>query len=192
MKLKRVAILVAAFLLPGCSTVGPIETSGDASALPPFRTFHIYEEQFVFTTDISAEQRERVTRELRAAAVRALNARGYVEATDADVFVTLGAISRPVLDTESNSSGSSRLHHVDTSVLDASRAPGGVPESEMMPSGAGREGDLILYILDPKTHRAMWRASANGSATTPNEALRKARATYSAMVEKLPRAAPPK
>jgi hypothetical protein len=193
MKFEQVAILaLAASLLAGCATVGPIETSGDASALPPFRTFHIYEEQFVFATDISADQRERVSRELRAAAVNALNARGYEEATDADVFVTLGAISRPVLDTESESSGNSRLHPVDTSVLDPSRPPGGVPESQMMPSGAGREGDLILYILDPKTHRALWRASANGSATTPNEALRRARATYSAMVEKLPRAAPPK
>lgn len=191
MKFKPVAILVAALLLPGCATVGPIETSGDASALPPFRTFHIYEEQFVFTTDISADQRERVSRELRAAAVSALNARGYEEATDADVFVTLGAISRPVLDTESDTSGNSRLHPVDTSVLDPGR-PAGVPESQMMPSGAGREGDLILYILDPKTHRALWRANANGSATTPSEALRRARATYSAMVEKLPRAAPPK
>jgi hypothetical protein len=191
MKLKRVAILVAAFLLPGCATVGPIETSGDVAALPPFRTFHIYEEQFVFTTDISAEQREQVSRELRAAALSALNARGYEEATDADVFITLGAISRPVLDTQSDTSGNSRLHPVDTSVLDPGRPPG-VPESQMMPSGAGREGDLILYILDPKTHRALWRASANGSATTPSEALRRARATYSAMVEKLPRAAPPK
>jgi hypothetical protein len=190
MKLRQVAILAfAAFLLPGCGTIGTIETSGDAAALPPFRTFHIYEEQFVFATDISADQRERVSRELHAAAVSALNSRGYEEATDADVFVTLGALSRPVLDTDSDSGSNSRLHAVDTTVLDTSRPPD-VPESEMTPSGAGREGDLILYLLDPKTHRALWRASASGAATTPSEALRKARATYSAMVEKLPRAAP--
>jgi Domain of unknown function (DUF4136) len=179
---------LAACLLPGCATVGPIETSGDPASLPPFRTFHVYEEQFVFATEISAEQRERVSKELRAAAVSALNGRGYQEvAADADVLVTLGAISRPTLSTESES-GDSRLHPVDTSVLDPGRPPG-VPESERMPSGAGREGDLILYLLDPKTHRALWRASANGSATTPAEALRRARATYAAMVEQLPRAA---
>jgi Domain of unknown function (DUF4136) len=188
MTLKPFPTLVfVACLLPGCATVGPIETSGDPASLPAFRTFHVYEEQFVFATEISAEQRAHVSRELRQAAVSALNERGYREAADADVFVTLGAISRPVLDTGSESS-SSRLHPVDTSVLDTGRPPG-VPESERMPSGAGREGDLILYLLDPKTHRALWRASSSGSATTPAEALRKARATYKAMVEQLPRAA---
>jgi hypothetical protein len=188
MELKLFPILgFVACLLAGCATVGPIETSGDPASLPPFRTFHVYEEQFVFATDISAEQRARVSSELREAAVSALTARGYQEATDADVLVTLGAISRPTLDTQTESSNS-RLHPVDTSVLDPGRPPG-VPESEMMPSGAGREGDLILYLLDPKTHRALWRASANGSATTPSEALRKARATYAAMVAQLPRAA---
>jgi hypothetical protein len=52
--------------------------------------------------------------------------------------------------------------------------------------GIGREGDLILYLLDPKTQRTVWRASSSGSATTPAEALRKVRATYRAMVQKLP------
>ena len=60
-----------------------------------------------------------------------------------------------------------------------------------MPAGTGREGDLILYLLDPKTQKVMWRASSNGAATTPSEALRSARATYAAMVAKLPRAAGP-
>jgi hypothetical protein len=189
MTFKQLSILVfVAWLLPGCATVGPIETSGDPASLPPFKTFHVYEEQFVFATEISAEQRAQVAKELRQAAVSALNGRGYKEvAADADVLVTLGALSRPTLSDESESS-SSRLHPVDTSVLDTSRPPG-VPESEMTPSGAGREGDLILYLLDPKTHRALWRASSNGSATTPAEALRRARATYAAMVEQLPRAA---
>jgi len=188
MTLKPFPILVfVGCLLPGCAGIGPIETSGDTAALPPIRTFHIFEEQFVFATEVSDERRKHVARELREAAVSALKERGYREASDADVLVTLGAISRPTLSTESESSGG-LLHPVDTSVLDAGRPPG-VPESEIKPSGAGREGDLILYLLDPKTHRALWRASASGSATTPAEALRKARKTYAAMVAKLPKAA---
>jgi hypothetical protein len=188
MMLKRFAMLAfVSFLLPGCATVGPIETSGDPAQLPPFRTFRIHEEQFVFATEISAEQRARISRELRQAAVSALNQRGYQEASDADVLVTLGAISRPTLNSDSESS-SGRLHPVDTSVLDAGR-PIGASESQFLPSGVGREGDLILYLLDPKTQRALWRASSTGSATTPSEALRRARATYAAMVAKLPRAA---
>lgn len=175
-------------LLPGCATIGPIETSGDLASLPPFRTFRIYDEQFVFATEISAEQRERVSRELRGAAVSALRERGYREAPEADVLVTLGALSRLTFPAEPESS-SGPLHPVDTSVLDTSRPPSTAPASEIRPPGTGREGDLILYLLDPKTHRPLWRASSNGSATTPAEAVRMARATYAAMVAKLPRAA---
>jgi hypothetical protein len=189
MLLKRFTMLAfVAWLSSGCATVGPIETSGDPASVPPFSTFRIHEEQFVFATEISAKQREQISKELRQAAVNALNGRGYREATDADVLVTLGAISRPTLETDSGSSSSGRLKPVDTSVLDAGK-PIGQSESELLPSGVGREGDLILYLLDPKTQRVVWRASSNGSATTPSEALRRARATYAAMVEKLPRAA---
>jgi hypothetical protein len=185
MTLKRPQVLVlVSLLLQACATVGPIEVSGDPAALPPFRTFRVHEEQFVFATEISAEQQARVSKELRQAAVNALNQRGYTEASNADVLVTLGAISRPVLSTESRP-GDGGLRPIDTSVLDAGR-PLGVPESDRMPSGEGREGDLILHLLDPKTERALWRASSNGSATTPSEALRRARATYAAMVARLP------
>jgi hypothetical protein len=185
MTLKRLTVLVlVSFVLQGCATIGPIEVSGDPASLPPFRTFRVHEEQFAFATEISAEQRARISKELRQAAVSALNQRGYVEASDADVLVTLGAISRPTLHVETESGGG-RIKPVDTSVFDAGQPPG-VPESDRMPSGEGREGDLILYLLDPKTQRAVWRASSNGSATTPSEALRRARATYAAMVAKLP------
>lgn len=185
MTLKRLTVLVlVSFLLHGCATVGPIEVSGDPASLPPFRTFRVHEEQFVFATEISAEQRAHISKELRQAAVSALNQRGYLEASGADVLVTLGAISRPTLNIESQSGGG-RIQPVNTSVLDPGQAPG-VPESNRMPSGEGREGDLILYLLDPKTERALWRASSSGSATTPSEALRRARATYAAMVAKLP------
>ena len=185
MTLKRLTVLVlVSFLLQGCAAIGPIEVSGDPASLPPFRTFRVHEEQFVFATEISAEQRARVSKELRQAAVSALNHRGYQEASDADVLVTLGALSRPTLSTESRAADGG-IKPIDTSVLDAGQ-PLGVPESDRMPSGEGREGDLILYLLDPKTQRALWRASSSGSATTPSEALRKARATYEAMVAKLP------
>jgi Domain of unknown function (DUF4136) len=190
MLLKRITMLAfVAWLLSGCGTIGPIETSGDPASLPPFKTYRIQDEQFVFPTEITAEQRERISKELRQAAVSALNERGYREATEADVLVTLGAISRPTLEADTESSSSGRLKPVDTSVLDAGR-PIGTSESEFAPSGIGREGDLILYLLEPKTQRVVWRANSNGAATTPSEALRRARATYKAMVDKLPRAAP--
>jgi Domain of unknown function (DUF4136) len=181
-------LAVVACVLAACASVGPIEVSGDPAALAPFRTFRVHEEQFAFATDISAEQRSQISKQLRQAAVSALNGRGYQEvSSDPDVLVTLGALSRPVLSKEAESQGGP-LHAVDTSVFDAGR-PAGVPESELMPAGAAREGDLILYLLDPKTQRALWRASASGSATTPSEALRRARSTYAEMVAKLPRAA---
>jgi hypothetical protein len=185
MTLKRLTILVfVSFLLPGCATVGPIEMSGDPASLPPFRTFRVHEEQFAFATEISDDQRARISKELREAAVSALNQRGYQEASDPDVLVTLGAISRLTLRSESES-GSKHIQPVNTSVLDPGQSPG-AHESERMPYGEGREGDLILYLLDPKTERALWRASSSGSATTPAEALRGARATYAAMVARLP------
>ena len=185
---KLSALALVSCLLSSCATVGPIEMSGDPAALPPFRTFRVHEEQFAFATDISAEQRAKISAELRQAAVRALTERGYQEVSgDADVLVTLGAISRPVLNTESEQQSGGPLQPVDTSVFDTGRSD--LPKSEVMPAGVGREGDLILYLLDPATQRALWRASASGSATTPSEALRRARGTYAEMVAKLPRAA---
>jgi Domain of unknown function (DUF4136) len=184
---KLSALALVSCLLPGCASIGPIEMSGDPAALPAFKTFRVHEEQFAFATEISAEQRAKVSSELRQAAVRALNERGYQEVSgDADVLVTLGAISRPVLNTESEAQGG-RLQPVDTSVFDTGRSD--LPQQpEVLPAGVSREGDLILYLLDPATQRALWRASASGSATTPSEALRKARATYAEMVAKLPKA----
>ena len=177
-----VALLVC--LLTACGT-DPIQMSGDPAMIPPFKSFRIDEEQFVFATEITTEQRDQVSRKLREAAVSALEKRGYQEATDADVLVALGAMSRPTLSEESGSSGG--LHHVDTTVLDAGR-PFTPSASEIPPSGVGREGDLMLSLRDAKTKRALWQASSNGAATTPAEALRKARSTYAAMVAKLPKA----
>jgi len=173
-------------IAPGCTSIGPIETSGDPAALPPFRTFRVHEEQFLFATEISEAQRAEIASRLRQAAVGALNDRGYREATDVDVLVTLAAVSRPVLSDERGAEGGA-LHHVDTSVFDAGHVA--APEVPLSPV-VGREGDLILELLDPKTRRVVWRASATGAATTPSEALRMARATYTAMVAKLPKAPP--
>jgi hypothetical protein len=183
---KLTTLALAAALLPACTTVDRIETS-DPATLRPFKTFHVQQIQFTFATDITAEQRDRVSTELRAAVVDALNERGYREAAQADVLVSLGALSRPTLP-EETASAHSPLHAVDTSVLDSSRPPS-VSSSETPPPGAGREGDLVLELLDPKTQRSIWHASSTGAATTASEALRKARATYTAMVARLPRAA---
>jgi hypothetical protein len=188
MRRKLTALAFVAALLPACATVDQIETS-DPATLRPFKTFHVQQIQFTFATDITAEQRDRVSTELRAAVVGALNERGYREAAQADVLVTLGALSRPTLPEEAESAHSP-LHAVDTSVLDSSRPPS-VSSSNAPPPGAGREGDLVLELLDPKTQRSIWHASSTGAATTPSEALRKARATYAAMVARLPKAAQP-
>jgi hypothetical protein len=184
MTLARSSIVaLLACLLSACAATGAIETSGDTSKFVPFRSFHIQDEQYAFATEISDEQRRKVSAQLRAAAVSAFRNRGYVEAANADVLVVLAAISRPTLSTESEPSGG--LHHVNTSVLDSSQ-PFNPPEPP--PSGVGREGDLMLSLLDPKTQRVVWQASSNGAATTPAEALRNARATYAAMIARLPKA----
>ena len=188
MSLQRIlAITFVAWLLAACASIGPIEVSGDPAAIPPFKTFRVLEVQFAFATDITADQVAKISSELRSAAVSALEERGYGEAADADVLVALAALSRPTLDAQAESSSGSPLHHVDTSVLDSGQ-PITPPQSEFLPGDAGREGDLQLSLLDPKTRRAVWQASATGAATTPAEALRKARATYAAMVAKLPKA----
>jgi hypothetical protein len=184
---KLQAIALAAGTLLGCASLDPIEMSSDPAALPPFRTYRIAEEQYSFAATISDAERSQVSTELRRAAVNAFSERGYTQGDDADVLVTLGAISRPTFDTEATQS-SSRIQNVDPSVVEAGR-PTSTPASEPMPAGVGREGDLILYLLDPQTKRVIWRASTNGSASTPSEAMRKARRTYSAMIEKLPMAA---
>ena len=174
-------------LLTACGT-DPIQISGDPATIPPFKSFRIDEEQFVFATEISEQQRTEVSRKLREAAVSALEKRGYAEASDnADVLVALSAMSRPTLPEQSGSGSGGGLHHVDTTVLDPSR-PLSSTASEIPPSGVGREGDLMMSLRDAKTGRALWQASSNGAATTPGEALRKARSTYAAMAAKLPKA----
>lgn len=188
MSLPRVpTITFVACLLAACATSGPIDVSGNPTALAPFRTFRVLEVQFAFATDINAEQVAKISSKLRAAAVSALEERGYQQAADADVLVALAALSRPTLAPQAESSGGGPLHHVDTSVLDPGQ-PFTPPQSAIQPGNAGREGDLSLSLLDPKTQRVVWQATSNGAATTPAEALRKARATYAAMVAKLPRA----
>lgn len=178
----------ASCLLQGCAAFDSIETSADTSAIPPFRTFEIQEEQFAFAVPVSEEQRASISAKLRHAAVEALQERGYREASPADVLVTLGAISRVTFD-EEVAARSGGLQPVDTSVLDTNRGSQPPPEAARPLAGVGREGDLILYLLDPRTNRTIWRANSSGSATTPAEAERKARATYRAMVRKLPKAA---
>jgi hypothetical protein len=183
---KASMLMFVACLLAACAPLGTVETSGDATALKPFKTFRIHEEQFVFASELSPERSAKISKELRGAAVSALEQRGYQEVSgDADMLVSLAAISRPKLSDEPANGGATPWHPVDTS-----SDPGrlfGPPGSDISPSGVGREGDLMLNLLDPKTQRVVWSASATGAATTPSEALRHARATYAAMVEKLPK-----
>jgi hypothetical protein len=186
MSLHRVpAITLVACLLAACATIGPIEVSGDPAAIPAFKTFRVLEVQFAFATDLTSDQVAKISGELRAAAISALEERGYRQATNADVLVALAAMSRPISNAPAAAGGGS-LHHVDTSVLDSGQPFN--PQSENLPGDAGREGDLLFSLLDPKTQRTLWSAGANGVATTPAEALRKARATYAAMVAQLPKA----
>jgi len=188
MILRKISTLALVASLAACSSIGPLEMSGDPAKLPPFRTFSVHEEQFVFANELSPEQTAKISAELRSAAVSALEKRGYQETKgDADVLVSLAAISRPTLPDTGGAGGNSSLHPVDTSVLDPGQSNG--PQFYDQTPGAGREGDLMLYLLDPKTKRVLWRASATGAATTPSEALRHARATYAEMAAKLPPAA---
>jgi len=187
----RYAALAGALLLSACAT-DPIEFAGDATALPAFRTFKVQEERYIFPEQITDQQRRHVSAELRQAAVSALQSRGYKEAAAdvaPDVLVVLGAVSRTTLTPATEAELNKHIRPVDTSVFDASagNATSGNVGSDR-PAGVGREGDLILYLLDPVTQRSLWRASASGSATSANEALRKARATYRSMVKRLPEA----
>ena len=129
--------------------------------------------------------------EPNAQGVAALQGRGYREVkgtAPADVLVVLGAASRTTLSAAVEEDLSRHINPVDTSVFDASSRDTPNDASESRPPGIGREGDLILYLLDPATQRSLWRASSSGAASTPGEALRKARSAYRGMVSKLPMA----
>jgi hypothetical protein len=187
MALKKVQVLaLITCTLLGCTMVDSIEMSADPATLAPFKTYRIHDEQYAFATAISEQERTQVATELRKAAVSAFNDRGYTESASPDVLVSLGAMSRLTTEDE-DQPGEGHIRFVDPSVVEAGR-PTSVPGSEPTPSGVGREGDLLLYLLDPKTKRVLWRASTSGSASTPSEAMRKARKTYAAMVDKLPSA----
>jgi hypothetical protein len=171
----------------GCAGVDQIEMSGDPAKLSPFKSFRVQEEQLAFATAVSDAERSQVAAEIRTAVVRAMTDRGYTESgTNADVLVSIGAASRLTFnDDVARKEGP--IRNVDPSVVEAGR-PTTSPAAEIVPSGVEREGDLFLYLLDPQTSRVLWRASTSGSATTPAEAKRRARASYSAMVAKLPKA----
>ena len=186
MKLQVLALAVCTLL--GCAGVAPIEMSGDPSTVRPFKSFSMQDEQLAFATEVSQEERSQVASEMRAAVVNAFTGRGYIEKTDADVLVSIGAASRLTFD-DNVAPKEGPIRNVDPSVVEAGR-PTSTPAAEIMPPGIEREGDLFLYLLDPKTKRVLWRASTTGSATTPAEAKRRARASYDAMVAKLPRAQP--
>lgn len=179
--------LAAALLLALSACAGdPIEMSGDPARVPAFTTFEIRDEQYVFSEPLSTEQLAKINSEMHAAAVDALQARGYKQASPADIVVVLGAVSRATPPAEEDTAKRT-LKAVDTRVLEPGRpdVPTAAADQDRL-LGVGREGDLILYLLDPKTQRTVWRASSSGSATTPAEAMRKVRATYRAMVQKLP------
>jgi hypothetical protein len=189
-KFKTLSGIAALFLvLAGCAT-DRIEYSGDAAALPTFHTFRIHEERYAFPEQISDSRRKEVGDQLRQAAVGALQERGYREVgpgETADVLVVLGAVSRTTTPTGQDNSSHKHVNKVDTSVFDAGGPgmPNAVDGGDI--TGFAREGDLILYLLDPTTQRSLWRASASGVASSSGEALRKARGVYRAMVRELPK-----
>jgi len=185
-RLPIIAMFSLQVLLLQACALDTIETSGDAASIPAFRTFSVGEEQYSFPSRPSAAQRARIGKELREAAVAALESRGYREATSGDVQITLGAVGRTTLSDTSDPEARAHITPVDPSVLSPGSDSRPPADRDALPEGVGREGDLIFYILDPATKRVIWRASSSGSATTPAEALRKAKATYRAMVDKLP------
>lgn len=192
MKKNLSSLLVSILVLTACAS-DPIEMAGDPASIPAFRTFKVQEERLAFPEQIPDGQREQITRELRSAAVGALQGRGYREVSGSespDVLVVLGAAARTTMSPAVEEDLSKHINPVNTSVFDGSSGdtPNAAGEGRP-PSGIGREGDLILYIIDPATQRSLWRASSSGAATTPGEALRKARSAYRAMVRKLPAAA---
>lgn len=192
MTTRTLALLASPLLIVlGACASDPIETAGDTSALPTFRTFKVQEERYLFPEQITDEQRKKVSTELRAAAVGALQSRGYREVSGSeqpDVLVVLGAASRTTMTSAVEQDLSKHINPVNTSVFDGSTGDAPAPVGEQRPPGIGREGDLILYLLDPATQKSLWRASSSGAATTPGEALRKARSTYRSMVRQLPQA----
>lgn len=184
--LGRVLAPAMVLALSACAS-DPIEMSGDPAKVPAFATFEIRDEQYVFSEPLSKEQLAKIHSEMHTAAVDALQERGYKQASQADIVVVLGAVSRATPPAEEDGEAKRTIKAVDTRVLEPGRAdmPTAAADRDRL-LGVGREGDLILYLLDPKTQRTVWRANSSGSATTPAEALRKARATYRAMVQKLP------
>jgi hypothetical protein len=183
--LVRVLAAATVLTLSACAS-DSIEMSGDPAQVPAFTTFEIRDEQYVFSEPLSEEQLAKINSQMHSAAVDALQERGYKQASPADIVVVLGAVSRATPPAEEDDAKRT-IRAVDTRVLEPGRPDvptAGGDQDRML--GVGREGDLILYLLDPKTQRTVWRASSSGSATTPAEALRKVRATYRAMVQKLP------
>lgn len=185
--LGRVLAPAMVLALGACAS-DPIEVSGDPAKVPAFATFEIRDENYVFSEPLSDEQRAKMDSVLHTAVVDALQERGYKQTSPADIVVVLGAVSRATPPAEDDEAKRT-IRAVDTRVLEPGRTdvPTAAADRDRQ-LGVGREGDLILYLLDPKTQRTVWRASSSGSATTPAEALRKARATYRAMVQKLPQA----
>ena len=183
-------IALPLLLLAACAT-DPIEMAGDPAAIPAFRTFKVHEERYSFPETITEEQRTHVVAELRSAAVGALASRGYREVSGTespDVLVVLGAISRTTMSPAEEQELGKHVNPVSTSVFDASSGTTPTAVGDVRPPGFGREGDMVLYLLDPATRNSIWRASSSGSASSPGEAMRKARSTYRAMVGKLPKA----
>jgi hypothetical protein len=170
--------------LAACAS-DPIETSGDARSLPAFSTFQVHDEQYVFAEPLTEDKRARISTELRLAAVEALKARGYRESTPGDVLVVLGAVTHATAP-EVEKQLQRGINAVDTSALDTSRPDLPMPRREDSAPVVGSEGDLILYLLDAKNQRTLWRASSSGTASSPAEAMGKARATFRAMAERLP------
>ena len=183
------ALALCSLVLAGCAS-DPIEMAGDPSSLPAFKTFKVQEERLAFPTDLPESDRARISSSLRSAAVGALTGRGYREVSGSespDVLVVIGAAARTTMSASVEQDMSKHINPVNTTVFDGSTT--NTPTAALeTPPGIGREGDLILYLLDPATQRSLWRASSSGAASTPGEALRKAKSVYREMVRKLPQA----
>ena len=71
MTLVRSSVIALLVCLLAACAAAPIEMSGDPATIPPFKSFRIDEAEFVFATEVSAEQCDEVSKQLRAAATSA-------------------------------------------------------------------------------------------------------------------------
>lgn len=185
LRLLRVPALLSLAAIAACVSIPPIDVAPPGVAPPEFETFTLVEPQLLLDRQIDEATKARLADELADAAREGLLAQGHREVqADPDVLVVVSAVSR--INLPPSAERQRNVQVFNPSVLDPNRTFENASITPPDPHGAGRDGDLILSVLDPATKATLWQAVAMGAASSPREALRNARATFKAMAEKLP------